>query len=338
MPRGAHLVGSVPLGSAEEVLSTAARIMGKHLRRLPDGETGARANWIACQLAVFEQVSELESEVVDIGYLKRAKFRLKKAASSAAFPALGYGAAALASYPVFRRLKQSGQIASDARFQVALPTPLAPIHAYVFRESQHALLPAYESRMRAELEQILEGVPAAELAVQWDTAIEFAVLEGVMPTFFEAPEAEILERLLAYGGWVPAGVELGYHLCYGDSGHKHFKEPADASWLVKVANALADRLPRALDWLHLPVPRERFDDAYYAPLRALKLDPRTELYLGLVHLSDGAEGTRRRIEAAARHVERFGVATECGFGRRPADSIVPLMQVHTAVSQPLGRS
>src|SRR5271170_3585457 len=37
----------------------------------------------------------------------------------------------------------------------------------------------------------------------------------------------------------------------------------------------------------MPVPRERDDVAYFAPLKVLKLHPRTELYLELVHRTDG---------------------------------------------------
>ena len=77
----------------------------------------------------------------------------------------------------------------------------------------------------------------------------------------------ILERLLRISRHVPADVQLGYHLCYGDVQHRHFKEPADAGRLVEVANALAASLGRPLNWIHLPVPRERLDEAYYAPLR-----------------------------------------------------------------------
>ena len=308
--------------------------LGSRLKRIPDGETGARSNWIAWQLAVFENMPQLESEVVNIGYLRRAKFRLRKGVATAEFRELGYSRAALDSYSIYRQLKDRGEIAPHLRFQICLPTPLAPVHAYVFPESMAALLGPYELRMRAELDEILARIPHAELAIQWDTAIEFAVLEGVMPTVFRDPAEDILCRLVEYGRWVPPDVELGYHLCYGDAGHKHFKEPADAAWLARVANHLAARLERGLDFLHLPVPRERFDDAYYRPLAGLALQPQTELYLGLVHMRDGVEGTERRIAAAQRHVARFGVATECGFGRRSAETVKPLMDIHTAVSQP----
>ena len=55
------------------------------------------------------------------------------------------------------------------------------------------------------------------------------------------------------------------------------------------------------------------------------------VYLGLVHLGDGLEGTRRRLRAASNFVTDFGIATECGFGRRPVEQIVPLLQLHANV-------
>jgi len=65
----------------------------------------------------------------------------------------------------------------------------------------------------------------------------------------------------------------------------------------------------------MSVPRERDDDAYFLPLRDLKISPETELFLGLVHDSDGAEGARRRITAASKVRPAFGIATECGMAR-----------------------
>ena len=37
--------------------------------------------------------------------------------------------------------------------------------------------PAYEAQMLAELERICSGIPHDQLAIQWDTAVEFGVLE-----------------------------------------------------------------------------------------------------------------------------------------------------------------
>ena len=71
-------------------------------------------------------------------------------------------------------------------------------------------------------------------------------------------------------------------------------------------------------------PRDRDDDAYFAPLTDLKLHPETQLVLGLVHHTDGIEGTRKRMQAADKVVSGYGIATECGMGRRPPETIQEL--------------
>ena len=81
----------------------------------------------------------------------------------------------------------------------------------------------------------------------------------------------------------------------------------------------------------MPVPRDRDDDPYFSPLRDLNLKSGTELYLGLIHLTDGIEGAKRRAAAAKRVIPDFGVATECGFGRRPPETIPDLLRLHRAV-------
>jgi len=249
------------------------------------------------------------------------------------FEALGYADAAIASYRVFARLKRDGRVPVGCRFQVSLPTPLAPISAFVVPEHQGALEPAYEARLLAELRLVLQEVPHDQLAIQWDTNFEFGMLEGVFPVWFDDVKGGILERLLRLSRQVPADVQLGYHLCYGDVRHRHFKEPRDAAKLVEIANALAAGLGRPLDWVHLPVPRDRTDPAYYAPLAALRLRPETELYLGLVHATDGVEGSARRMEVARRFVAEFGIATECGWGRRAPATLPALLRIHRELSR-----
>jgi hypothetical protein len=48
-PRGALLLGSIPLANAEEVFRTSCDRLGDRLRRVPDGETGERLGWIRWQ-------------------------------------------------------------------------------------------------------------------------------------------------------------------------------------------------------------------------------------------------------------------------------------------------
>jgi hypothetical protein len=340
-PHGVLLVGSVALGSAEEVFRTASTILGDRLRRIPDGETGERAGWIYWQISMFANhpAFEMVYPASDDPYqaMPRARLRSREGGSDLAFGPLGYADAAKASYPKFKQLKQEGVIPAGVRFQVSLPTPLAPVNAYVVIEDHAAVEGPYEAQLLAELNEILASVPHDELAVQWDVAVEFALLEGIFPAHFSDIKQGIIDRLVRLGSVVPPGVELGYHLCYGDYQHEHFKQPVDTSTLVAIANGISAGLTRPVNWIHMPVPRDRTDDAYFAPLRDLKLHPETELYLGLVHFTDGIEGTQRRIAAAQRVVSEFGVATECGMGRRPTETIPDLMRIHAAVATPMAR-
>jgi hypothetical protein len=334
--RAVHLVGSVPLANEEDVFHAASTTLGDCLKRIPDGETGVRANWIGWQAAVFARNPSLEAvPVSDKDYGLRVRYRLRPStpASAVTFANLGYAAATLASYETFARLRQAGTIARSTRFQVCLPTPLAPVTSFLAPESRAAVEPAYEAQLLAELTRICAVIPHDQLAIQWDTAIEFGILEGVMPTHLADPQREIIDRLVRLGAQVPADIELGYHLCYGDAGHRHFVQPQDTSRLVTVANAICAGVKRPVNWIHLPVPRDRDDEAYYAPLKNLRLHPEAELYLGLVHYTDGLAGTRRRMATAAKVVPAFGIATECGFGRRPAETVTPLLQLHREAAE-----
>ena len=44
--------------------------------------------------------------------------------------------------------------------------------------------------------------------------------------------------------------------------------------------------------------------------QSLRLPPTTELYLGLIHLTDGIAGARSRVETAKRLRPEFGVARD----------------------------
>ena len=141
-----------------------------------------------------------------------------------------------------------------------------------------------------------------------------------------SPIACLATATTGYCCWKPG------HLCYGDPGHKHIVEPENARILTALANGIAGVTGRRLDWIHIPVPKERHDAAFFQPLKRLRLPPETRLYLGLVHMTDAQEGARRRIAAAREAVREFGIATECGFGRRPPETVVPLLELHERVA------
>jgi SAM-dependent methyltransferase len=341
LPAGVQLVGSVPLGSAEEVFRAAAAALGDRLRRIPDGETGPRSDWILWQYPVFSSRPQFEVGPPGDGtYRTLPKLRLRagETARDVSFENLGYADTAIASYKTFACLKRDGVIPAHCRFQLALPTPLAPISAFVAPELQAALEPIYEASVLAEVRQILAAVPHDQLAVQWDTRFEFAMLEGFAPAWFADVRGGVLERLLRLSRDIPPAVELGFHLCYGDEAHGYFVKPRDCRKLVEVANALSASLSRSLDWIHMPVPHDRTDDAYFAPLAGMTLQPQTELYLGLLHRDDGEEGALWRIAAARRYVDGFGVATDCGWGRGGSVAVDGLLALHRALSAPVAAS
>ncbi|WP_217181022.1 hypothetical protein [Streptomyces sp. AC495_CC817] len=342
-PQGAHLVGSVNYDDAETTMRTAAGILGARLRRVPDGEVGTRFHWIMFQPDVLGQAEGIErvgaERIPFPAGIDARPLRIAEGADAAAIalPALGYAEAAAESYAVFMRLRAEGALPEGIRFQVSLPTPLAVISSFFSGDDRAAIEPVYTAAMLRELDAILATIPHGDLAVQWDVASEMGIIERaagygrVMEAWWPGdPFDGLVSRLAELIDAVPSDVEVGVHLCYGDAGEKHFVEPTDAANLVRYANAVAAAAARPLTWLHLPVPIERDDEAYFAPLAELTAGE--ELYLGLVHREDGVEGASRRIATARRVVPRFGVATECGIGRAPAGTTEGILQTHAEVA------
>jgi hypothetical protein len=354
-PCGVHLVGSVCLPSAEEVFRKTTSLLPGRLRRIPDGETQHRQQFFNFQRHVFAkagasealvkydaQFNPLPSGPVPQERVERLVQLLRENLHTE------YDVYAIESYGLFTRLRDEGVIPPGVRFQVSLPTPVN-VMTMVSPPYQAALEPVYEAALLRDLRRIEAVVPSGDLAVQWDCAIEFAILEeieyppGFQPWFAHggkdatASRAHIDAALVRLGRAVGADTELGYHLCYGDRGHRHFCEPRDTGLLVDVALAVLRGVGRRVAWLHLPVPKRRDDDTYFAPLKelapVLEGGP-TELYLGLVH-ADDEEGTRSRIEAASRVLGIFGVGTECGMGRTPPEHFASILAISSAFSSPV---
>src|SRR5215472_14157308 len=59
-PRGALLIGSVPMASAEAVFRAVAGRLGDRLRRIPDGETGERILFAGWQVRTFARHPDFE--------------------------------------------------------------------------------------------------------------------------------------------------------------------------------------------------------------------------------------------------------------------------------------
>ena len=339
MSRNVYLVGSAPLANEKEVFESVSAALGPRLLTLPDGETGERLDWITWLELVFagNPSLALSDEVFQLhpGVPGRRRYGLKPgiAMGNVKFDNLFYADIAQRSYATFAELKRQGKIPARVKFQVDLVPAHSVIWLFVRENLQSAVDPIYNDAVLREIDKIAASIPHDELAIQFDIASAvFARLERNQPGPYGATKEEMQENFSAIvvrlAERVPADVDLLFHFCYGDAGHRHVVEPTDMGNMVDYANRLTMQLKRPITQIHMPVPRNRTDEAYFRPLSRLKLDPATRLCLGLVHYTDGVEGTRRRIAAAENFVQDFGIGTECGFGRRDPKTIAELLRIH----------
>jgi methionine synthase II (cobalamin-independent) len=211
---------------------------------------------------------------------------------------------------------------------------MAVINPFCTPEDAPRILPVYTQAMLREVARICDAIPHADLAIQWDVCIEMLMWDGRRGGPSEAElEPQFRDAFARLSAAVSDDVELGFHLCYGDMDAKHSLDPLDLGKAVALANLLCESAHRAVQWVHMPVPIERRDEAYFAPLVDLRLPEKTELYLGLIHAADGVDGTRARMATARKYVEEFGIASECGISRGRDPSVaLEFLRVYAAAA------
>ena len=338
-----HFVGSIPLPDAEAVFRTLAEAAGPYLLRLPDGETGIRKTWIRFLQTVLAEnpAIEVATDVPPFkftqwdGKVLREIPRLRIKPGAKPDPntfKTGYAEMAIASWSLFERLQKAGVIPAKVKFQVSLPTPIAPTYNNMVPSDRPTLLPALTAHLIGEVERIAAAIPNDRLAVQWDVCQEVLAWEG----YYEAGPVdfrnETIGVLTEIGDAVPTAIELGYHLCYGSPADEHCVQPKDMAIMVEMTNAVARGVERPIQFFHMPVPKSRTDDGYFAPLENLRLPAETELYLGLIH-HDDAQGDAARLAAARRHGRVDGIATECGMARGDPARLPSLLAAHVRAAQ-----
>lgn len=327
-------VGSIGLEDNKSVFQTLARTVGSTAKRYPDGETGVRTHWIRWQRQILEDSPAFVLHDDDARFkgfkdsAKRLVYRIADDTNDIYFDNIGYADQALQSWKIFKELKDSGVISPDVRFQVSLPTPSAFLNCFLVYEDRAKVESAYKDAMEHEAARIIASIPPLELAIQWDVCFEIVAHDGGEKLHYDETYEGTVARVTELAELIPETVELGIHLCYGDPGHKHIVEPENLETSVKFANGICLKTKRAVSWIHMPVPRDRSDAQYFKALETLNPDPETELYLGLIHCTDGVEGSAERIRTARKFNSEFGLATECGFGRRPVETIPELLQIH----------
>jgi hypothetical protein len=340
-----HFVGSIPLKDSEEVFSRLSREVGPWLRRMPDGETGERLAWIRFQQRMLSEHPAMEVDRDDpplpvkqsdgsvLRDIRRLRLKPGIDPDSVQFDT-GYERAALGSWQVFRELKEKGML-PPVRFQFALPTPLASGLMYVSPNGRERYVRAYERSLMSALARIVSGIPAQDLAIQFDVCQEVLQFEGYFPEREPGYKAAAFSQFSRLAAAVPQQVELGFHLCYGSPGDQPLLRLGDASVLVELMNGIENAVSRKVDFIHVPVPKSA-GEPFFEPFRAWRNAKGTRLYLGLLQYDDAA-GDERRIAAARRVVRDFGAGAECGFGRTDPARVPAILAGHRRAAQLLQR-
>jgi len=341
------LLGSVPFKTVDDVFRTCGATLGGHLFALPDGEVGERSVWIGALPHLTyaknpdlepltkvnpEDVKSPEGHGEDLISSTISTFKLRPGVTETHFD-LHFTAAALSSYETFTRLREEGAIPPGVRFQVSLPFTFDAIHLFFPEDRDRAILNrAYEDATRTTVARILERVPAADLAIQWDYCLEVLDILGWTDKFVPwthpgTPDERIRlhtapEYLRPMSEGIPEEVLLGYHLCYGTWGGWPDAGVPDLQVGVSLANALVANTPHRVDYVHIPT-MPLPDEQFFEPLDDLRIGS-TKVFLG-VELSDGVEALVRRAALARPHLAEFGIAHYCGYGREDPDRVRQLL-------------
>ncbi len=343
-----HLVGSIPLDDAENVFRTVAGAVPDHLARLPDGETGERIGWIRFMQEMLANHPDMEEDPdtpplkwtqwdgVLLREIPQYRFKPGSDVSAATFNT-PYSDEAIASFELFGKLQDDGVIPSGTKFQISIPTPLAPGYNYVAPGAQDDFIEVYTRHVVETVERISAALPNDRIAFQWDVCQEVLMWEGYYDVQPADYKEEIFRVLGEVGDAVPEPAELGYHLCYGSPRDEHIVQPRDSANMVEMTNGIVAAVNRSVQFIHLPVPKDRSDDAYFAALADLKLPAGCDLYLGLIHHEDEA-GDAARLAAARKVVKVDGVSSECGWGRGDPERVPSLLASHRKAAATLGRN
>lgn len=325
------MVGSVPLSSTKDVFKKLAEFLPSQLRTMPDGETGERDYYVRWQFTKFPR----DALIARLGGPSEEPKNSGQYTLDMISPT-GYDDVAIESYATFRKLRERGVISPHVRFQISVPTPLNVIQFGCRQSLKSEIEPLYAERLYQSIERIAKHIPRNDLVIQLDMPAETLLLErdrgraiaSITEPHFSPTKEGIFKRLAQLLQHIPQNINIAIHLCYGDIGHKHHIEPESTGLMVEFANEMLPTFQKThkVEWIHMPVPRDRDDAEYFEPLRQLRLGD-TRLVLGLVREND-EEGTMRRLRVARSVCPHpFGIATECGLGRTPKDDVESVLTI-----------
>jgi 5-methyltetrahydropteroyltriglutamate--homocysteine methyltransferase len=358
------LVGSIPLRTVGEVFD-ACEPIAPFLSSVPDGEVGGRRFWTPyLPLRTFSEHPDLielsrpawaafledeRRELPDDGDVNEHwPFRIKPGVTELDLGSLHYAGPAIDAYAELRKRRDRGALPADLSFQVGIPSTDSVIEDYFPDQSDWRLAKeAYRVSASREIDEMLAAIPAEDLVVQWDLAVEPVNIElGANPWLSGASgkldagatlDDRFAHHMVSINQlWqgVPEPVRLGYHWCYGTWGGWPMTELRDLGLCVRLANAVVAGAGRTVDYIHMPVIADP-DEQFFAPLADLNIGS-ARLYLGLIHPGDSDPGPfDRRVALAQRYVGDFGIAGVCGFGRFRDTEVESIFRSHLACARRL---
>lgn len=322
--REAHLVGSLPGSTAAEAMSTALGILGPYLRTLPDGETGARRDWITSIVDGLQTHPDFTmrkpGDWSDYDKTPVLKLRRGRTLYGASMD-FGHVDAARESFPQFEQAKAAAG-RPDLAFQQGAPGD--------FDMAMFTLGPAGALRHRRPFtEATLTEIANVAAITGPETLFQIEVpAELVLLTKAPAASRPQLARLLArpitgLAAAAPAGTRFGVHLCLGDMNNRAFGKMTDVRPLVLLANAILRSWPerRPLDIIHAPIAAAdqpaTTDPVFYGPLRDLALPENVRFAAGFAHESQSmSDQLRIRTMIDDLLGRQVTIAAACGLGRR----------------------
>ncbi|HEX7097672.1 MAG TPA: hypothetical protein VF377_00410 [Acidimicrobiia bacterium] len=339
--RHVHLVGTVPADDAKAALELFATELGDRLPPwVPDGETGARLNWIQRIIEGLRHHPDLrlarDGDWSD--YEKTPYFTVAPRRSFTTLD-LDYFEYFQESWPAFEAFRDS--LDRPVSLQVGIPGHLdLALGAFGFKPAAafRNVAPFRDATVREIT--LIQATAGDDVVFQLEIPIPLILLTRIPSRVRPLAAGRLAAELLKVVRRTRKGTRFGVHLCYGDMNHRSMADPEDTRPAVLLANALVEAWPEAqkLEFVHVPFGRgiepPPIDGEFYAALAELRLPPEVRFAAGIVHEGrelDELEHLRNRIETlVGRPVD---IAAACGLGRRDRQRAVQNLALSRALAE-----
>ena len=157
---------------------------------------------------------------------------------------------AIESWAVFERLQKAGDIPSGVKFQISIPTPIAPTYNNMVPADRPKLLPPLTQHFIDEVRKIAKALPNDRIAIQWDVCQEVLAWENYYdkgPVDFRTETIDVLtqdRRRRAGRNRARLSPLLR------QPADEHMVLPKDCGIMVEIANAVAARVKRPIQFFH----------------------------------------------------------------------------------------